>query len=213
MPPGSFLTKPVGSPSELANLVQTDKVVAQRFSKHFGMDPSSLAEYFRDNLKLTTLAKSGQYRVYFITKGGKITLHKKRLKAGTKMFVAWNGQLILEGRCGNPMTKTLPQRPKVSVVPEPPPTTPLAPTAVVEPVQVEIPPLAPEPEVEVLAEPPIELVTAPAARWLLPALLGAGAIGALGGGGGGEPVPEPTGLLVLSLGGASLFFYSCKRRR
>jgi len=214
MPPGSFLTKPVAGPSELADLVKQSKVVAQRYSKHFGMDPSSLAQYFHENVKISTLSKTGKYTVYFIAKDGKILQHKKRLKAGTKIFVAWNGHLILEGKCGNPVTKTLPKPPvKVTVAPtvqELPTTPPPPPTAVVEPVQVaaEAPPPVPQPQVEVLAEPPIELPS-----MLIPGLLAAGALGFAGGGRNEQPVPEPAGLLVLGLGGASLLIHCYKQRR
>jgi len=214
MPPGSFLTKPVGSASELADLIKQDKIAASRYSKHFGMDAPALAQYFRENLRASKLDKPGRYTVYFIAKNGEIVAHKKNLKAGIETFIAWNGQLILEGKCGNPVTKTLPKPPeKIAVAPliEPSPSP-----AVVEPAPVVAEaPVAPEPTVEVLAEQPVEVPKVKGIQQLLiPGLLAAGAIGFAGGSQSeSTPIPEPTGLLVLGTGGISLLAYCCKRRR
>lgn len=226
VPPGSFVTKPVSTPAQLADLVKQDRVAALRYSKHFGMEPAALQEYFRNNLSVSSLDKTRTFTVYYIAQNGRIIPHQKRLKAGTKVFTAFNGQPVLDVTCGNPLTKTLPkvvaQKPVVEAVkPAPEPVPVVQPTAPEpEPVQVAEAPVAPEPvKVEVLAEPPTELPapTAPpismvkSTGWLLPGLLGAGAIGALSGG-RDEPVPEPTGVLVLTIGGMGLLVSAFKRR-
>lgn len=221
MPVGSFLTKPVTSGAELAKLVREDKLVGLRYSKHFGMEPSVLAAYFEENLTVSTLSKSTTYTVYFIAKNGNIIAHKKHLKAGTSIFLNWNGQPILDLKCGNPLTKSLPTKPVVRVDTPPiqitEPAVALLPSnPVVEPpLTPEIAPtLEEEPTVMVAAEPPVELTpitrVAPLQYLLVPSLLGA--IGMLGGGGGGGTVvPEPSSLLVLGIGGASMLITYRKR--
>ena len=213
MPPGSFLTRHVNTPQDLANLVRQDDVVASRFSKHFGMDAAALADYFQNNLTVSTVQNSGKYALYFVDTRGRIVLHKKYLKSGTKVFRAFNGQLIIYVDCGNPFAKFLPQpvekvEPVVEEIrPEPPPAPPPLP----EPV-VEVP--APLPvEEAVLAQPPIELpALAKTIGWILPVVIGAGTL--VGGHEHNEVVPEPTGFLVLGAGGAGLLFdYLRKRRR
>jgi hypothetical protein len=224
VPFGSFLTKPVSSVNELAALTRKDRVLASRFSRHFGMQGSAIADYFEKNLTISALPRSGRYTVYYVTPSGRIVVHRKYLKAGTKVFVAFNGQPILDVKCGNPMSKYLPKpiaqaKPpvKVAEAPEPVPVT----TALVQPPEVKpAEPVAPEPvKMEVLAEPPAELppvapVATKGASWLIPGLLGVGAVGAISGGGGGEEViPEPTGFFALSMGMLSLLAYASRRSR
>lgn len=221
MPAGSFLTKPVTSSAELAKLVREDKLVGLRYSKHFGMETAVLAKYFEENLTVSTLSKTATYTVYFIAKNGNIIAHKKQLKAGTKVFLNWNGEPIIDVKCGNPMTKSLPMKPVVQV--DTPPIQITEPTVALLPVNpiVEVPStpeitptLEEEPTVMVAAEPPEELTpvtrVAPLQYLLVPSLLGA--VGMLGGGGGGGTVvPEPSSLLVLGIGGAGMFI-TCRKR-
>jgi len=215
VPPGSFLTRPVSSASELAKLVREDKVTALRFSKHFGMDPAALALYFEDHLSVSTLKSSQRFTVYFIAENGRIVTRKKTLKAGTKIFVGHDGQPVMDIACGNPFAKSLPKVPKVAkavppvfpkplvLPPEPvvPAVTEPPPPTVENPSVAEVlsEPLEPV-EVEVLATPALEFP--PAAIWLIPSLIG---VGALAGGGNG-PIPEPTSLFVLGTGVVGLLF-------
>lgn len=214
VPPGSFLTRPVSSASELAKLVREDKVTALRYSKHFGMDPAALALYFQDHLSVSTLKSSKRFpTMYFIAENGRIVTRKKTLKAGTKIFVGHDGQPVMDIACGNPFAKSLPKvakavppvfpkplvlppEPVVPAVTEPPPPTVESPSVA----EVLSEPLEPV-EVEVLATPALEFP--PAAIWLIPSLIG---VGALAGGGGNGPIPEPTSIFVLGTGVVGLLF-------
>ncbi len=223
MPPGSFITKSVNNPEDLARLIEQDKRVANRFSRHFGMPAKQLAEYVRKNLRLTQLKSSGKYTTYFISRGDRILVHTKSLKAGRKVFVTPDGKPVLDAACGNPLTRSLPkvvakveaeqvvvQKPVTPPPPvqETPPTVaelPITPPQVETPVQ-EAPQIAqelntPPPDVAVLDLPPTEFSSAASllSRTILPGLLTAGAASLVFGDdeGGGDIVPEPSGLIAL----------------
>lgn len=231
MPPGSFLTKSVSNPEDLAKQIEQDKRVASRFSRHFGMPVNELAEYVRKNLRMSQLKSSGKYTTYFITKGDRILVHTKSFKAGRKVFETPDGRPVLDAACGNPLTRSLPKIvAKVEaeqvvvekpVAPPPPPVQetppmvvelPVTPPEVETPVE-EAPQMAqelntPPPEVAVLDMPPTEFTSAASllTRAILPGLLTAGAASAVfgGKGGGGETVPEPSGLIVLGSSAVAL---------
>lgn len=213
MPPGSFITEPVKDAEELARLVELDDLVARRYAKHFGMDAQDLAWYFRDNLKLSTLNESGKFTMYYIAPDGRIVVHKKWLRAGTKIFVDFTGQPIMDVKCGNPFVKTLRKpavkvKPIVKAMPEPPPP----PTPPVEVAQVP-PPV--EPVEKVLPAAPMELlpaVTSSSKDWVLPVLVGGGMLAGGGGGSSEDPVPEPGALLALGMGAGALLFGYHRRR-
>ena len=203
--PGSFIKYRVNSGPALAKQMKSDKTVAARYARHFGVSVATVEDYFAKHITLTTLKKAKSTDVYFFGKGGKV-IHRKRLfPAGTMVFVAQDGSLLLDWRCGNPLTKSLPQ--EIATTP---------------------PAIAPEPVTAVLGEPPIEIATLPEVvttvvaaepvvavtpiavpvasaaslpvlpNWLLPVLAGGGLMAASGGGGGDTPVPEPTSLLSLA---------------
>jgi hypothetical protein len=226
MPPGSFLTKPVATVADLAAVVRNDKLVGQRYSKHFGMQPEVLARYFEENLSVSSLSKKTTYTVYFIAKDGRIVSHRKTLRAGTKVFVNWNGEPVIDVKCGNPLTKTLVAKPVVKIdvpiiqiaepvvelLPSTPEETKLE-QPVAEPVQI----TQEEPKMMVAAEPPTELTSpvtrvAPLQYLLVPGLLGAVGLLGGGGGGGGEPIPEPSSLLVLGFTCMGVLVRCFKRR-
>jgi len=220
MPYGAFLTRPVSDINDLASHIREDRVVAQRFADFYGVSNDALADYIEKNGKTVTLTKSGSYLEYFLDAQGKVRKHNKLLRPGVKIL-AVNNVYVMDMRCGNPMVRTLPQ-----VVEEVKPIIQETPPAPVEapPVEaIEIPQLLPEPElppppapepvVEVIPETPMEYPTAmvsPGIQEFALLLPGLFALGTLSGG-GNEPVPEPTGFMVLGLGGAG-FVLTCSRK-
>ena len=215
-PPGSFATKFVTSPAELSDLVKNDQVAARRFSEHFGVTRAELVAYFRDHLQVKTLSRSGDYTIYFISKGGRVASRRARLFPGEKVFAGPDGKPVILARCGNPLARRLPKIPVRTVREIPPPKlgtaeplislqeSELVPTLV----QAEAAPaLTSEPP-----EPPIVLSTTVStftrAAWLAPALLGAVAVRSKH----SEVIPEPMSLAALGLGISGLVL-RCRFRR
>jgi hypothetical protein len=236
VPAGSFLTKSVSNPEDLARLIETDKRVGQRYTRHFGMGVKEMADYVRKNLKVSQMKTSGTLTTYYITKGDRILVHKKSFKAGRKIFVTPDGKPAIDVCCGNPLVRSLPKIvvkvepkkeeviPPTPVVEQPPvvaeiPTTPPqfeTPVQEAPPVEVASLPL-PEPEVAVLDLPPTEFSSAASllSSGIVPGLIAVGAASAVfGGKGGGEeqPVPEPTGLIAMA-SGLTMFAAGIRMRR
>lgn len=212
MPYGSFLTRPVSDADDLARHIRQDKVVAQRFANFYGMNNDAIADYIEKYGQVITISKSKNFLEYFIDKNGQVRKHHKLLRPGTRILVV-KGTPLLDLRCGNPMGKVLP--PVIEKVEPKVEETPPVETPVLEPEVLQAPP-APEPVVEVLAAKPMEYPTPIASNpvpkelaWLLPGLIGFGTLS--GGGEEAQPVPEPSGLLALGLGGAGLIL-TCYRR-
>lgn len=222
-PPGSFIERSVSNPEDLARQIETDKLVGQRFARHFGMSVKDLADYVRKNLRVSQLKSTGKFTTYYMSRGERVRVHTKTFKAGRKVFVGPDGKPVLDAVCGNPLVKGLPKievkvEPEQAVVPptpvqpepvkpEPPPVVAQLPTTppTVEPPVQDVPPMAqdlnvPDPQVEVLNLPPVEFSSAASllSSGIIPGLLTAAAASVvLDNGGGNPPVPEPTGLLVL----------------
>jgi len=112
MPLGSFITRPVSSPADLADLIMTDQVTASRLAKHFKMEPRALADYFRRNVRPAVLSTNGVYSTFYLSSSGRIVPHTKRLKVGTLVFVDYRGTPLMEVRCGNPLVRVLPYPPE-----------------------------------------------------------------------------------------------------
>ena len=218
-PPGAFLTKPVSDINGLCQLIQQDKVVAARFSKHFGITASQFVSYLRQNAKVSVLTGARRYPEYFISNSGRVQPHTKYLTKGARLIVAFDGAPIMDLRCGNPMTKKLP-KPVAKVLPSvveqvlaPPPVEQLV--AVVEETPAP-PPVLEEPVSQVLALAPQEISFMPVVEklGLLLPLLGVGAL--RGQDEEKPPVPEPSSLMVLLMGGASIVgrrYLGARRRR
>lgn len=209
MPYGAFLTQPVSSVSQLTTVIETDSVVSSRYTSHFGMSQAALVEYFKTNVEMKSLEKDTTFTVYFIA-NGKVTAHKKTLKAGSMIFVTTTGVPVMDVECGNPLTRSLPK-----ILAEKP-----APIVAVEPYMAEVPAVEPAAAVEpvemaVLSEPPLEffalvppmMSSASATNWLVPAILGVGTIG------NRQPVPEPGSLMALGIGATGIVSLYFRRRR
>jgi len=175
--PGSFLKYRANSVVELVRQVRSDRSIAAAYARHFGVKQSEIADYFARNLILTSLKKAQTVTVYFHGNQGKVIHRRRLLPAGTRVFATQSGKLILDWRCGNPLSTSLPPEPedmqalkpgKQTKAPTKQPEKPAAPTPQVEQPPV-VPPEAPtptavvqpEPVTQVLAEPPIEITTLP----------------------------------------------------
>ena len=215
MPYGSFLTRPVGSPQALANLVLSNPEVAARYSKHFGMNAQKLATYFRTNLHMSTLSRSQVLDVSYYGYDHTVVTRPKRLPAGTPVFVDFAGKPILEASCGNPLTSVLEAR--AAELPKLPPTAsvPSQIPGAVQVAQAVTPEPTPQLQANLVPPPPpvtevmpsLSVLAAPIAA-VVPALLGATAVynsKTL------TVVPEPSSLLAMGFGMVTLMA-GCLRR-
>lgn len=223
--PRSFLVKPVWSVRELVEQIRKEPKVARRYERHFGIDAEWLADYFEKNLKLKPLSKSGTYLMYYYDeKKDKIGVRRSRLRKGSFVFVTADGTPVLFHLCGNPLTSSLPIRAAPAAKPAwleamvLKPTPEMAPSLSLEPGLAEVAPeVVTAPVVSELELPPIaELppeglipVSDPAGAALLPPKVEALRrplpwfilLPPLAGGGGGpEPIPEPSAGLALLAG-------------
>lgn len=215
---GSFLRKPALSRWQLLEQVKRDPIVAARYHRHFHVSDQELLAYF-GTLQTSTLSATQKYRVWHVDPDGKIGPKYLLLKKGTKVFVDPKGKLVLKLSCGNPMTETIPKRPKEfePTVNRIPPTTleapvgpelELAPTEPPGPaldVPVEPPPI--EPAGELTPAGPIYESSAP--QIFMPSgggsiawwpILTVPVIGTIIPKGGGDAVPEPTTMAVFATG-------------
>lgn len=144
MPHSSYLTRSVSDAHDFARLLREDRVVAQRFANHYGMNNDAIADYVEQHGKVVTITKPTRVTEYYIDKSGRTHRHQKLLRPGRKMLVVGNTP-VLDLRCGNPIGKVLP--------PVPAPPRPVARALPAPPAEL------PTPEVEVTevpAIPPIE---------------------------------------------------------
>ncbi len=145
MPRGSFLVKPAHSVAQLAAQVQSNRIVASRYERHFGVTAEQFARYAQNQLGLRRLTRAGSYRVYFIKSDGTVGSRVRRLRRGTPVFLHLrSGKPVLLGECGNPMQAVLPGLAPPPVATLPPRVTPPSP-----PRKPETP--LPEPPVQTLA--------------------------------------------------------------
>ena len=114
MPSGSYLRKPVSSVNELAAQIGKDPVVRKEFARHFGVRPSNLQSYIRDNVVIVRVTSNTSKRVYFIRRNGRMVAERRTLPKGTAVFALKDtGEPLLVAVCGNPVLKRLPPREKV----------------------------------------------------------------------------------------------------
>lgn len=143
---GSFAYYVVLSVDSLVDQMTGNPVVAKRYATHFGMPADAVAKYCRENLKAITLKKPTAVTSYFISRQGRILSKKRTLPKGALVFINREGQLIIQGNCGNPLTKRLPASKPVTKVKAAPETigtlpaqeeTMLSPAVSVEPEAIE----------------------------------------------------------------------------
>jgi len=220
--PGSFLAHRSNGVSALVNQVSSDKKVAARYAKHYGVSTGELISYFKNNLKLTKLSKSYATTLYFVNRSGKVQAKRTILKAGSPIFVGPNGIPMLDWKCGNPLGKTLPKIVPVAATPTAKPAAPqwqVAPSPALEvmteateilPVAM---PIAATPAL--LAENSIPFADTGA---ISPFMLLGSAIPALLGGvrvhaDALPSVPEPSSVLALMIGTSGILFHMKRRNR
>lgn len=171
MPKGSFLNKPVQATKQLVSQLQKDKVVARRYRQQFDVPDSKIVNYFKGNLRASTLKKAGKYNVYYYS-SSKITTRVEHLSKGALVFVDLQGKPVLKMRCGNPLVRELPQVPKSPAKPPVKKVTtniskPAVPTPVVPTPVDEVPPIAAVQTVEV-AEAEIPPLIPPGVTEIIP---------------------------------------------
>lgn len=221
--PGAFILEKVDSVNALVKQISSNKKVAALYIKHYGMPEGEIISYFEENLRLITLKSPLKVTAYYVTKSGAIKSKQKLLPAGTKVFATPNGEPVLEWRCGNPLSKSLPyiakptppkvEEPATLVAYNPPIEIGVLPDALitnVEPVLVS-PASTIEPVAEVMATPSI--VATPsldAMKVVVPALLGAVAVRSKS---DTPEVPEPMSILTLAAGAGGVLIHYKKRNR
>lgn len=100
----SFLEAPAPSYGVLLKQVKTNKVVMDRYMRHFSMTREEVVNYFT-TLRLSTLPKEGVYAVYNVPDSGVLRARFFRLRKGTKVWVDLANTPILKESCGNPMSR------------------------------------------------------------------------------------------------------------
>lgn len=242
VPPDSFLNYHVSTVHELSQEVTLDPTVRARLANHFHISESQITQYVRRNLVLTHLQKGGKYRVACVGRDGREFWIESHLPAGTVVFASRaTGRPILKLACGNPMVSSLPPSVKLSDSNDshkpaqfafltPPAQTGDSPMpglmpADVSPTELVVASTDVAPVIVQVSDfPPLGPVLSPVVSGgsrsfnLLPAILGAAAIGVASTGHGGSnsniipppvPIPEAAtsdslGLMLLLGGSASL---------
>lgn len=98
----SFIDRPVGEVSDLVAHVKADRIVADRYRRHFSMDQTTLLS-FLSGLHRGRLKGDGIYTIYSVPQGGRLKMHVGRIRRGEAMFFNRAGQPTLVAKCGNPI--------------------------------------------------------------------------------------------------------------
>jgi hypothetical protein len=216
--PGSYVRYSVQSVDDLVDQIINDPVVAKHYTSHYGMSATELADYFRDNLKLTTVQAPVKATTYFLSKDGRAQFKQRTLKAGKLVFVGPGGEMLLEADCGNPLTKHLPPAIKKKVMGSTETIELPSVEQVLAPPVMAAPPAAPE-VVEQTATRVPESVAPIAAKAFAPSILNVAeaVVPALAGlsymqnSKSSPAVPEPSSLVAMSV--ACLGMLSMARKR
>ncbi len=107
MPPGAFLHQPAPNVTALNRQVQTDRLVAERYARLYGMSPDMVRSAF-SKMRLSTLSEDHIYEVHYVHTGEKIGYKVRRLRKGTAVYRLPDGTPALVRVCGNPIKATGP---------------------------------------------------------------------------------------------------------
>ncbi|MCC6485782.1 MAG: PEP-CTERM sorting domain-containing protein [Armatimonadetes bacterium] len=215
-PPGAFLRYRVQSAADASRQVVEDKTVAARYSEFYKSSPRQVSDAFAD-FRLVQLSKEWHGRVYFLGRGNRVISEMRTLNKGRWVYVDWKNNPVLDAACGNPLTTSLPRKPRQVLAP-PATSNPLLLTAqggdllsmATAPAPVfamDLAPLSILPETQVASIEPLILASRGVSPlpFLVPLLFG-------GGGGGGNhndnpppPVPEPASIVMAGMGLAGAF--------
>ncbi|MCW3100960.1 MAG: hypothetical protein JWL77_6578 [Chthonomonadaceae bacterium] len=108
MPPGAFLHQPAPNVAALNRQVQTDRLVAERYARLYGMSPDMVRSAF-SKLQLSTLSEDHIYEVHYVHPGEKIGYKLRRVRKGTVIYRMPDGTPALVRVCGNPIRATHPK--------------------------------------------------------------------------------------------------------
>lgn len=100
----SFLEKPATTKQALIEHVQTNKVVMNRFMRHFGMTSDEVVAYF-NSLHKGVIREDGAYLIYNTPETGEIRARVLFYRKGTAVWMDESGSYILKLSCGNPMIR------------------------------------------------------------------------------------------------------------
>jgi hypothetical protein len=107
MPPGAFLHQPAPNVAALNRQVQTDRLVAERYARLYGMSPDMVRNTF-SKMQLSTLSEDHIYEVHYVHPGEKIGYKLRRVRKGTVIYRMPDGTPALVRVCGNPIRPARP---------------------------------------------------------------------------------------------------------
>ena len=108
MPPGAFLHQPAPNVAALNRQVQSDRLVAERYARLYGMSPEMVRSAF-SKMQISTLNEDHIYEVHYVHPGEKIGFKLRRVRKGTPIYRLPDGTPALVRVCGNPLKATRPK--------------------------------------------------------------------------------------------------------
>jgi len=123
MPPGAFLHQPAPNVAALNHQVQSDRLVAERYARLYGMSPEMVRAAF-SKMQLSTLNEDHIYEVHYVHSGEKIGFKLRRVRKGTPIYRLPDGTPALVRVCGNPIKDRRPKAVKGAFLRAPEPGAP-----------------------------------------------------------------------------------------
>lgn len=215
MPRNSYLVRPASTKAELISQVKSERVVMDRYTRHFSMSEQEVIDYL-ETLRLGRLERTGVYTVFGVPRNGKIHVSNQTIRKGSLVWFDSAGQAALLEVCGNPMNLG-PKRMTMANLVTPSSATQSA-SSLVAMSTIPADPIVAAPVIQDMTPvtpiaPPIpEVAPGVVSRStnLLPLLIPAGIIAASIDDGGEEPVPEPATMTAIGVGLAAL---AARKRR